>query len=498
MSKVSANYPFSSRISISTGISIIASLAVHGALFAFPNLSLFSVEDKPIKTTPIPVVELSSDELARLPDLSPKPTQIPEFPNTPLPSQPLLETAIQFPFANIPTPPPPLPNTSLFFPPDPVDQANVKPGEDQSTVKQDLADVPAPPITETIQPPPPPNTTDTDVSKPNDPPVLPVRDDLQEQKRQLEEQQKLEAELNFDLDTKLRERSTEDILRELANPQISRNSTEETENPLSDLSKTPISPVVPRGWPSQVEGGNYPSEEEINSVLRYQNQQNSAKDPSTLARDNTRVEIQQRMAALQKDTVNTSEKEATNNYLSWLITINQVEPENLIIKGQYPKDACLQKLQGSSTYGVLVNAKGEAINLQLIQSSGYPIFNQNARNEISFYEFKKDAPKPYLVKVEFVYDKNRCPEQLPSADQNSKPVSDAIPPSVNNTSSQQEKPESTPVTGEKKPEPTPVTGEKKPDSTPVTEEKKPEPTPVTEEKKPEPTPVTGKEKSKKN
>jgi TonB family protein len=455
------NYLFPSRISVSTTIGIIASVAAHGALFAFPNLPLFSVEQKPIQTNPIPVIALNEAELARLPDLTPQLLpQVPEFPNTPLPTTPLLETAIQLPFLNTP-PPPPLEGSSLFLPSDPVDELNIKPQDTELPPISNLPNI------QTITPPPPP-TPDTSQTPTTPPPAITMRDDLEELQRQLALQREIETEINIDLDS-LPKRTTEDILREFSNPSLNQNQTPENNNNRENTSDS----TNPRGWPAQLLPVETPTQDEIYSLL-------------SSTRDNTRAEIQQRMAALKLDTANTSDEEANNNYLNWLLSINQLEPENISIKGQYPKDACLQKLEGSTTYGVMVNAQGEATNLQLIKSSGYPIFNQNARHEISFHNFPKNVAKPYLVKVDFTYNENRCPEQLPPANQNNRSSVENTPPSSssgnNNTEVEEKKPESTTGMEEKKSDVTVETQEEQSESKPEIEEKQPDSTDETESK----------------
>ncbi len=498
MSDLSLKSSFSNQIPISTILGIIASLVGHGALFAVPNLPLFSVENKNIKTNPVPIVQLNDTEVARLPDLSPKPTQVPEFPNTPLPNTPILETALALPFPATPTPLPPLPTTSLFLPPDLADKTNQKPEISE------IPEIPAIkelPVAKTV-PIPPPLLNNPPFDEPSDnSPALPQKDDLQELKRQLETQQEIETEMNVDLNS-IPLRSTNDILREFSNAPVNQNPNPETKLPPKDP-EIPPNPVNVREFPLLPPTGK----QDINPP--------SEQDLLAMAQENARTELQQRAAALAKNTNNTSDKEATTNYLNWLITINQVEPEKLTLKGKYPKDACLQKLEGSTTYGVLVNGQGEPTSLQLIKSAEYPIFNENARFEISFYEFKKDNPKPYLVTVDFAYNQNICPEQLPPANQKhsqstnnntTPPLLDNIPQSVkpseekkpdlnpvNSTVSEEKKPDLNPVNStvseEKKPDLNPVNStvseEKKPDLTPVSEEKKPDLTPVSEEKKPE-------------
>jgi outer membrane biosynthesis protein TonB len=123
------------------------------------------------------------------------------------------------------------------------------------------------------------------------------------------------------------------------------------------------------------------------------------------------VAIRQRGNSLRLDTTNTTPDEANRNYVNWLQAVETEKPEYLSIPGNYPQDACLRKLKGSTQYGVLVNSQGKPIDLHLIQSAGYPILNQQARKDIMSRSFpnQSDRSIPYRVEIEFEFNQKICP-----------------------------------------------------------------------------------------
>ncbi len=130
---------------------------------------------------------------------------------------------------------------------------------------------------------------------------------------------------------------------------------------------------------------------------------------------------QQRIASLRQSITptkeGTSNEEARKNYLLWVAKIKDAKPDNIAIKGTYPRDACIVRLQGSSVFGVMVNTTGEVVALDLLKGSKYPIFNQQANQDLRSRLFKNDTnkPKPYQVEVNYEYDPQICPAlTLPS------------------------------------------------------------------------------------
>ncbi len=133
------------------------------------------------------------------------------------------------------------------------------------------------------------------------------------------------------------------------------------------------------------------------------------------------VESQQRITNLSQSLTKidggTSDEDARKNYIIWLAKVKDVEPEQIEIDGAYPRDACIRRLKGSSVFGLVVNAKGEIVALDLIKGAKYPIFNQQASKDLGdrIFENKTEKPKPYQVKVNYEYDAQLCPSlTLPS------------------------------------------------------------------------------------
>ncbi|HBB33348.1 MAG TPA: hypothetical protein DDZ80_13100 [Cyanobacteria bacterium UBA8803] len=137
------------------------------------------------------------------------------------------------------------------------------------------------------------------------------------------------------------------------------------------------------------------------------------------------TESGQQENTITADNRNTTSDEARKNYVAWLNQLNQqqqsvinqqqpqvtpVEPGTERIEGTYPKDACTQKLEGATVVGVLVGADSQLSDLRLIRSAGYPIFDQQAQQEVKSYRFSNQTgqPKPYLVTVAFKYKEANC------------------------------------------------------------------------------------------
>ena len=142
--------------------------------------------------------------------------------------------------------------------------------------------------------------------------------------------------------------------------------------------------------------------------------------PEQIAAKKT-ADSQQRLSnlrqSLTKSEVGTSDEDARKNYIVWLAKVQDVEPDQIEIIGTYPRDACIRRLKGSSVFGVVVNAKGEVVALDLIKGAKYPIFNQQGSKDLAarILENGTDKPKPYQVKVNYEYDSEICPSlTLPS------------------------------------------------------------------------------------
>ncbi|MDJ0569620.1 MAG: energy transducer TonB [Pleurocapsa sp. MO_192.B19] len=173
--------------------------------------------------------------------------------------------------------------------------------------------------------------------------------------------------------------------------------------------------------------------------------------------------------SLKKSEAGTTNEDARKNYIAWLAKVQEIEPKSIEVKGTYPREACIRRLKGTSVYGVVVDAQGKVVALDLIKGAKYPIFNKQASQQISESILENDTgkPKPYRVTVNYEYDAEICPS--------------LTLPSIRREEEEKQKTEPAP---EPKPEPKP---ESKPEPKP---ESKPEPKPKPEPASaPVPTPV---------
>ena len=178
--------------------------------------------------------------------------------------------------------------------------------------------------------------------------------------------------------------------------------------------------------------------------------------------------------SLKKNQAGTTNEDARKNYIAWLTKVQEIEPKRIEVQGTYPRDACIRRLKGTSVYGVVVDAEGKVVALDLIKGAKYPIFNQQASQEISKSVLDNDTgkPKPYQVLVNYEYDAEICPSlTLPSIRREQK----------NQTTESEKKPEQAPQpTPQPEPKPAP-----QPEATPAPKPApKPAPPPA-----PQPTPA---------
>lgn len=128
---------------------------------------------------------------------------------------------------------------------------------------------------------------------------------------------------------------------------------------------------------------------------------------------------------LKKIETGTTDEDARKNYIAWVTKVKDIKPENIVIQGTYPRDACIRRLEDSSVFGVVVDETGTVVALDLIKGAKYPIFNELASKDISdafragvanrTLENQTKKPKPYQVTVDYKYDSKICPSlTLPS------------------------------------------------------------------------------------
>jgi outer membrane biosynthesis protein TonB len=187
-------------------------------------------------------------------------------------------------------------------------------------------------------------------------------------------------------------------------------------------------------------------------------------DPQVIAakrEKNSQTRVRSLSQSLQHQTVATTDEDARKNYLAWVSQVKEVKPENIEIKGAYPRDACIRRLEGKSIYGVVVDPQGALLGLDLLKGSEYPIFNAQAGQDISKRTLvnKTNKPKPYQVTVDYKYDAEICPSlTLPSLRRDNKPKTEPTLPTP-----PEAKPQPTPAAPvvpqkppEAKPQPTPA------------------------------------------
>lgn len=189
--------------------------------------------------------------------------------------------------------------------------------------------------------------------------------------------------------------------------------------------------------------------------------------------------------SLQKQDIATSDEEARKNYVNWLSKIEDVEPEAIEITGIYPKDACIRRLEGTSVYGVVVDADNSVVALELIKGAEYPIFNERASKDIQQHDFANETPEitPYQVTVDYKYDAEICPSlTLPSLRKKEElvPTTDAEgaeeAPATETQSETEETPPTTPEARDaEETEEAPVTETETEEIPPPTEETEPPP-----------------------
>ncbi|GAB4372942.1 MAG: hypothetical protein Kow00121_15720 [Elainellaceae cyanobacterium] len=146
------------------------------------------------------------------------------------------------------------------------------------------------------------------------------------------------------------------------------------------------------------------------------------------------AEIQQRreqLALLAPDATATGEGEPLELYTSWFEQAvtwlgNDYQGNNaeaIDIEVAYPEAACLRGLSGAAIVGVLVDEEGKVVEEpapQLLQGSGYRVFNEKALEAAQAHPFEATGNKQaYQVRMKFEYSPDNCqseenPEQVSS------------------------------------------------------------------------------------
>lgn len=421
---------------------LLLSLACHGLFFLaiFPKLQLnsngMSDSDRMSSTS---VVELNAIEQTRLPDLTPQqffswdgminslPDGNNQMPNSQLPNIPLPDgnfNSFQFPL---------------------IDNSNSA-----------IVNLPPPPSL-------PPSFDDAPIYLPQ----YSFNDSIPQPANQLPPPPPLDANAMADLPPNMSMDSPENVIDIEAqdNQAEIRQNLFPVETTEEDLS--------PRQW---INRNNQQIAENANSntLANYPTGENSQPQESTIAMTSppiTAKNYQELGESLQAENQSTSNEEARKNYVSWAAQETKTgKPKEMTITGIYPRDACIRRLEGEATYGVTVNPQGRVTNTQLIKSSGYPLFNNQAFRQIQGMGFNNTGiPEAYHVRVNFKYNPNICPSLSLSnvgKFEPQKPSANTVnPPSTNIT-----KPEKTEPTKIINPRPTNPEIPVKPVNTPSNEQ----------------------------
>lgn len=385
-----------------TSIATIASLAFHGLLgVALPVTPSSGPEAIP---EAVDLVELSSAEQSRLPSIANSPlllppneaanlfSSLPSDLNDPLAKAPSVTSTLDLP------PVPAAPRFEIVPPPDLKNWPYLqKPANNQAVFNLPLADIPTPVLT-------PPSKQDLAALPPEIFLPPPVKSPTFDQLPQLQAATPLQpvpleppvqaspSPQPQESPAQQPERSPEELAQE------QRLREEQQQRQAEDLGGeialgTPLPQTSPEASPEAAP----PVDERV--AQAYARQQ----------------EIREQIAY---NAAGTTPEDATANLQTWLEQIQKSSGQDDLtwemqapeVAATYPKLACLNRLEGTATIGVLVDPEGQVVGEpQLIQSAGYPVLNQAAVAAVAGQTFEaKGEFKAYPVKVKFQPSEERC------------------------------------------------------------------------------------------
>jgi hypothetical protein len=130
------------------------------------------------------------------------------------------------------------------------------------------------------------------------------------------------------------------------------------------------------------------------------------------------AERQEMQRLLTYNATGTSRGDADVTFGDWFYkelggkSLDELKQER--IAATYPKEACALKQDRQAVVGIVVDGGDRLVGQpRLIQSSGFPLFNQAALAAVADHKFDNpgDANQPYLVTVKFVYNADECPAE---------------------------------------------------------------------------------------
>ncbi|MCW6038878.1 TonB family protein [Spirulina subsalsa FACHB-351] len=376
-----------------TTIAALSSVSLHAMVgVALPNLPMFAPppEDAPYHRN-VQVIELTPDEIGRLPDLSPPPLELPEIPTALVPGRANIPTLENLPLPEV---------TSPVLPPPPG--GTVRQPSNQSTPSGQRAySFPINPPSTTVQrklPATPPAV----VGRPNTPPPPPQTTAKAPTPRDREN-------YLFQIDESAQAFRIRP-LEEVGNPArllpgASRSEEGEEETPTASRRQPESSSVAAQPGniraTSQNEGAPPLTPEQVATLQRQQ-------------AFNQRLSEQRNLQ--RRTDQNTTNQEAERNYTAWRnnvtqnVSQGQGTPQARTIRGNYPADACLRRMEGTAVYGLVIQPDGSVSNVQQIRSAGYALLDQQARSQVTSLGLPRgEQPIPYRVSIQFTYDPQRCP-----------------------------------------------------------------------------------------
>jgi len=240
------------------------------------------------------------------------------------------------------------------------------------------------------------------------------------------------------------------------------------------------------GQPSQQQQPQQPSLHDRGQVAinpERNAQPGGGNSPHTNSQVAARSRHQQQVARIQRfrnqvrhDPRDTNPLETARNYVQWKNEIQNQQTQRRSLRGAYPRPACYSKLEGTAVFGVVVNGSGAIASVRRIKSAGYPILNQQARQQISGAGL--GSAGQYYVTVSFSYNPEVCGTLAQRSQENS-------PPTPQREGSPQPSPapkpqESSPPTPqrEERPQPSPAPKPQESSPPPPQREESPQPAPA--------------------
>lgn len=367
---------FSEALTQPAGIATFASVGIHGLLWVLlPILPLSSKTAGPEVKQPVQLVELTPQELSRLPEFSTPQLSLPPSNRTNSPTLPSLRS---FDFLSPPTAiAPGSPQYSFPLSPPTIDLPSAPPIyeiPDGDLVRPRRNFPTQPPVTNI------PDTEDPEEQPGDAPPTYTQIPDLANLPSGAEEQPSEDEADPVPEDTATPTPPETDNSTQANNPPETDDSTQATNN------SVPPQQTTNEGRPATI-------------------------PPEAIAR--LQAERQRLRELYAYDATGTTETEITAAIEAW--SEKTLKPlgkswKNLTLRPSYPNEACPRKLQGVVAIGVVADAEGKlTAEPTLLQSSGYKLLNQAALAAIQAYEFEPTGEtQPYLVSLPFEFSEDAC------------------------------------------------------------------------------------------